>query len=56
MILPRDEECQRVIAELDGCPDCTEWELNFIHSNINRRTFTDKQKEIIADLLKKYDI
>lgn len=56
MILPKDEECQRVMAELDGCPDCTAWELEFIKSNINRTIFTSAQKEVVAKLLQKYDI
>ncbi len=56
MILPKDEECQRVMKELDGCPDCSTWELNFIRSNINRTVFTPAQKEVVEKLLDKYDV
>ncbi len=55
MILPKDEECRRVMTELDGCPDCTPWELEFIRSNVNREVFTAAQKEVVAKLLDKYD-
>ncbi len=55
MILPKDEECQRVMTELDGCPDLNDWELKFVASNRDRLVFSSAQKEIVATLLEKYD-
>lgn len=57
MILPNDEECVRVIKELENEPTLTEWETQFITSNLFRTGgFTDRQKETIAQFRAKYDV
>src|SRR4051812_21296574 len=56
MILPNNEECVRVTKELEDCPDLTQWEADFIDSNRGRTAFTDKQKEVFASLLEKYEV
>ena len=55
MILPSDDVCRRVVAELDDEPNLTEWEYEFISSNLRRTSFTDRQREMIAKLMEKYD-
>lgn len=55
MILPKDEECVRVLKELESDPALTQWESDFIDSNRWRDRFTDAQREVIARLLEKYD-
>ena len=59
MILPSDDVCRRVVAELDDEPTLTEWEYELITSNLTsnlrRTSFTDRQKEMIAKLMEKYD-
>jgi hypothetical protein len=56
MILPKDDVCRKIVEELDGDPELTQWEADFISSNRGRLFFTDKQKEIFARLLEKYDV
>lgn len=56
MILPDNDECQRVIMELDGEPNLTEWEMEFVESNIERLEFTDAQKLVIAKLKKRFAV
>lgn len=56
MILPSHAECRRVVEELDGCLDLTEWENDFVQSNTGRPEFTDAQREVVAKLLAKYDV
>ncbi len=56
MILPKDEDCVRVVKELDGDPELTQWEADFIASNRGRFLFTDKQKLVFTQLLEKYDV
>lgn len=55
MILPTDDICRRVMRELDGEPALTEWEYEFVSSNQTRTTFTDRQREIVAKLMEKYE-
>ncbi len=56
MTLPKQDECARVIRELDGDPALTQWEADFIASNRTRTVFTDPQRESVAKLLDKYDV
>lgn len=56
MILPSDEECIRVVNELQGDPGLTQWQSDFIDSNRGRMRFTDRQKEIIAELREKFEV
>ena len=56
MIIPDDDRCQEVIEVLMRCNDLNEWEQEFVESNIDRTHFSTAQKEVIAQLLKKYDI
>jgi hypothetical protein len=44
-----------VIELLDGDPALSQWEQDFISSNLGRTVFTDKQKEVIANLIDKYE-
>lgn len=56
MTLPKQDQCARVIEELDGEPMLTQWEADFIASNRGRTTFSDAQRAVIARLLEKYEI
>lgn len=56
MILPSQELCQKAVQELDGDPSLTQWESDFVSSNRWRETFTDAQREVVANLLAKYEI
>lgn len=47
MILPTDEECARVIKELDGEPNLSEWESTFVENNFGCLRFTDRQKSFL---------
>lgn len=57
MILPNDEQCRLVIAEiLEGPQDAYvafAWE--FAESNERRVAFTDRQKEVIHNLCYQYE-
>jgi hypothetical protein len=56
MILPTDDECRRVIEALDGEPNLTEWEAEFVESNLDRREFTPAQRASVARLKEKYEV
>ncbi len=56
MVLPSNEECRRVVKELDGDPALTQWEADFIASNRARDIFSDRQREAVARLLDKYEV
>lgn len=56
MILPNDEECIRVIKELEDDPGLTQWQSDFVDSNRGRTRFTDRQKEIIAEMKEKFEV
>lgn len=56
MILPTDEDCRRVIAELADDPGLTEWESEFIESNLDRVHFTDAQKEVVWRMMEKFEL
>lgn len=55
MILPDNAKCREVIDALKDEPALTHWERDFIESNLDRQTFSDKQRESIARLMEKYD-
>jgi hypothetical protein len=56
MVLPTDDECRRVIEALDGEPNLTEWEYEFVQSNLGRRSFSATQKESVARLMEKFEV
>ena len=56
MILPDDERCVQVMEALANEPNLSAWEHDFISSNLDREEFTDKQKEVIERLIKKYEV
>lgn len=56
MILPTNERCRKILDELDGDSALSQWEQDFISSNRGRTTFTDKQREVIANLEDKFDV
>lgn len=56
MILPTDERCREVLDSLADEPNLTGFEQDFIESNEIRQSFTDKQKEVIAGMLIKYEV
>lgn len=55
MILPKNDQCRRVIQELKDDAALTEFEYEFITSNLHRTEFTDKQREVIGKLMEKYE-
>lgn len=56
MTLPDHDRCAQVLKDLQGDPALTQWESDFIDSNRGRTTFTDKQKEVIAGFMDKYEV
>lgn len=56
MTLPKNETCIRVLRELENDPALTQWESDFIDSNRGRTEFTDRQREIIAGFMDKYEV
>lgn len=56
MILPSDKRCAQIVEELDGDPELTQWEADFISSNRNRTAFTTAQKEVFVRLEEKYEV
>jgi hypothetical protein len=56
MILPSNEECVRILKELEDDPALTQWESDFIDGNRGRTHFSDRQREIIADFAEKFDV
>lgn len=55
MIIPSDKECRRICKLLDGDSGLTEWQQEFVESNIDRVRFTDRQKEIVAELAERFE-
>jgi hypothetical protein len=53
--LPPNETCVRVLKELKDDPALTQWESDFIDSNLHRTEFSSAQKEVIANFQIKYD-
>jgi hypothetical protein len=52
-----DQERADFLKRLDGSPTVTvtDWEAQFIASNLDRGWFSHKQREIIDRLIEKYD-
>lgn len=55
MKIPNNEACRAVIRDLEDEPNLTQWEADFIDSNLHRTEFTDAQKLVIARLMEKYE-
>lgn len=52
-----DADCVMAIKELDNPKhDLTDWEAEFVESNLRRNTFSERQKEVIAKLIDKHHI
>lgn len=48
-------ELLQILQDVDNSDkEVTDWEARFIESNLNSRSFTRRQKEIILDLQKRY--
>jgi hypothetical protein len=56
MTIPSNERCIDVITALVDEPNLSAWEHDFVSSNLDRTIFTDRQKEVIANLEEKYEI
>lgn len=57
MRLPSHQECQAAIKDMATFLDqLTEWEREFVTSNLERINFTPLQREQIARLSRKYDL
>lgn len=55
MVLPKDDQCKRVIDMLKDEPTLNAFEYNFIQSNLERTEFTSKQRAVIAEMMQKYE-
>ena len=55
-ILITDEDCVEFLQWLDDHKriEPTEFECKFIESNLDRKTFTAKQKDVVRSMVKKY--
>lgn len=56
MIIPSNDQCRQAMKALEDEPNLSEWEYEFVTSNLRRSEFSDRQKEVIARLMEKYDI
>lgn len=56
MIIPNHDQCRQVMRDLADEPNLSEWEYEFVSSNVNRTEFSDRQKEVVARLMEKYDL
>jgi hypothetical protein len=56
MILPDDDLCRKCVEQLDRDPALSLWERGFLADNRGRLFFTDKQKEVFAGLLQKFEV
>jgi hypothetical protein len=56
MTLPNNERCAAILRDLEDDPALTQWESDFIDSNRGRVEFTDRQREIIARFMEKYEV
>jgi hypothetical protein len=56
MILPSNEECRRVLDELEDELNLTPFESEFIESNTFRHQFTDAQREVVGRLKEKFEV
>jgi hypothetical protein len=44
MILPSNEKCAEILDKLKDEPTLTRWERDFIESNLDRTSFSDRQR------------
>lgn len=56
MILPNDARCREVLDALEDEPNLSVLESEFVESNHGRTVFTDKQREVIAKMLEKFEV
>jgi hypothetical protein len=56
MILPDDERCIEILEALQDEPNLTPWESDFIESNLDRTSFSPKQRDVFGQLEDKYDV
>lgn len=56
MILPDHSKCREVIEALANEPALTAWERDFVEKNQDRHNFTDRQREVIGELMEKYEV
>lgn len=54
--VPNHVECQAIITEMEDFRGLEPFERSFIDSNLDRRTFSDKQKIVLAKLAKTYEL
>lgn len=54
---PSDEIYAEFIQLLDDADhiNLTDWEIDFIESNFSRTTFSEKQREVLEKMRKKYE-
>lgn len=50
------EDISAYLTDLDNdsSVELTDWESSFVASNMNRTSFSEKQRKVVADLVKKY--
>lgn len=53
-----DQDCHQLLEQMDEKTDLslTDWELSFLENNIDRKVFSEKQKNVIRRLMLKYDL
>ena len=57
MILPNDEICRCALDEMEEfLDDLTAWQHEFVTSNHDRKSFTPRQREVIASFGEQYTI
>ena len=56
MIIPDDKRCVEIIEALQDEPNLTPWESEFIESNLDRTSFSPRQRDVFGQLEEKYDI
>lgn len=56
MILPDANRCREVLNDLADEPHLSAFEREFIESNEDRLFFTERQREVVADLIVKYEV
>jgi hypothetical protein len=56
MILPDSDKCRDVLDKLANEPNLSAFERDFLESNEDRAFFTERQREVVADLMVKYTV
>lgn len=52
-----DAECVMAVHELDNPKyELSDWEAEFVNSNLQRNRFSERQKEVLADLITKHRV